>query len=60
VAVGVSWNAAIEALTGNVYIKGPYTDTDLVERRALMRICAVLPNTPTNDNYTWMKGRVVR
>ena len=56
--VEYTWPATV---TGNtVYLKAAYADTDTVEANALIRIHVTLPNTPTDDNYTWAAGYVRR
>lgn len=55
-----AWQGTISSDQNTVTFKGPYTQSDLVPAGALMRIRVVLPNIPTNDNFTWCSGTVVR
>jgi hypothetical protein len=53
-----TWDANVssDSVTWNV----DHVDADAIPDRSIVRIEISYPNTPTDDVYTWMKGRVNR
>lgn len=53
------WDAEITD-DDEIYFKVESSITDTVEDASVVRIYAKFPNTPTTDDYRWLKGVVSR
>lgn len=53
------WEAAITD-ADEIYFKVESAITDTVENESIVRVYAKFPNTPTTDDYRWLKGTVKR
>jgi len=53
------WSATI-TVDDKIYFKVESAITDTVEDGSIVRVFAKFPNTPTTDDYRWLKGTVKR